>query len=330
MTIEVGPNLWKTDQYNFTWPDKHAKPSIGYKLWYFHLRFSEYYYTAHKVRNHMGLSDREQLLAATTRFHEVLEVYQDFGDVWAGLFETWWEEKGEDLFGIPGTKPEAKTVGFLDQGPVDDRRPIHNSIDDLIESVRTEHNNPDSLLIYIPLTGTQTEIIESIKSILKEQELGNHPHQEYPLNLALRENDLIKGLDIMWSYCNPYFEHYWEIGHKHGIGNIHIEDTSSMSSATMEKKRALGKVTYERIQSIRRVIESAAHGCFPKPKSDIKHLGMRAMREAQLTEEATTYKEALYNRLIEAKFKERADVNARNLDQERFEELEELDDNLRF
>lgn len=325
MTIEAGPNLWKVDDEAFLWENAYTRPSIGYKLWYFYLRFSDYYYTAHKIALGEELSARERLLCSSRRFAEVTRTYADFGNVWDGLFETWWEFKGEFLFGAPGIKPQVTQVDHIANGAVTDIPRLNSKLCSLLSETRTSQNNPESLLLHIPLTGTKSEIRKSIDLILQGFDTKTIKQARYQINnKSLRDGDLTKNLDIMWCFCNPDHDKYWKIGHRNNLGDSYF-DPLSESAVTMNKKRKLGKFTYEKIQSIRRIIESSAHGAFPTPISDVEHIGMRESEE--LDSDARTYKSNLFSRLIAAKFKEQDDAEKRNLDLSQFEVMDEA---LRF
>lgn len=302
MTIETIESRWTLDPSSFQWPGAYSKPSNVYKLWYFHLRFSEYYHAAHKVKEEQPLSPREQIISRASSFTNVLTTYEKFGNVWGGLFQTWWEERGEALFGIPGIRPQADIIARLNPGLVDDPKATMATIDEFISTDRVLQNNPETLIISVPLTGNRLEILNRIKSILDDQNITPSESSRCLINSkSVRVEDLKQGLDIMWSFCRYPHLPYWEIGLDNEIGSISF-DKENRSAPTMALRNRLATQTSDRIQSIRRIIEHAAHGFFPSPSRDLVIPHMQ-LGNGQTTE----YRIDLNNRLSQAMRKEEED-----------------------
>jgi hypothetical protein len=113
-----------------------------YYWWWRALRASEKYQAA--CNNQGDIKDAK-----------LSKLYEDFGNVLEGDFESWWRKNGERLFGEPPAPMSVRFVEFED-----------------IESYRATVENQQTLLIAVPLFLTKREIASSVRKLVAKKHKG--------------------------------------------------------------------------------------------------------------------------------------------------------------
>ena len=102
---------WKLRGSDFSTPNWHTRPTIGYEFMFEYLRLSPSYELARKSQKE-GLTAADKA-ALPPDFDVVLQTYRLLGDVQNTLFRSWWLRRGLKVFGNPFARPRLHAVAPL-------------------------------------------------------------------------------------------------------------------------------------------------------------------------------------------------------------------------
>ena len=110
------PSSLRTRRKDFSQGGFHAEPHDFHRLWFEFLLLSPSYELARRFRASNGSLSPGDQARLPADFDQVLDVFDDFGDLQRSLFRPWLLERGLRLFGAPGAKPQPKLLHRLRDG----------------------------------------------------------------------------------------------------------------------------------------------------------------------------------------------------------------------
>lgn len=289
---------WKLGRKDFNRQGRHTRATHGFYLWFYFLRLSPTYFWAHKER-HGKLTEAERARLPAD-FDHVLATYDQFGDVWHTLFETWWRKNGLRLFGVEGDKPEvAKLMRFPGQTEVMSEECLAALDDYLLEQRRAERW-PEALLVSIPLTGKKTEILKAIGQLIDEAGMAPVSAMPQPLYKMtcqrLHVDPLIRGIQLLVNKAVDPKLALWRLGARVKLSKTYSQLDPTATKLTKDTEELRSNLTMLASRALRHaqlVMENAARGQFPShAEVDLTHIAwrdisvrIRAFRKWEKTEE---------------------------------------------
>jgi hypothetical protein len=264
MTAEAPTGRWNLDERHFKWRNAHVKPSIGYKLWFYNLRLSRDYYLAHKEA--LGRLNYNEELSLPVDFDSVRRTYALVGSVWDGLFEGWWLNRGRELFAIAGPEICADVIHRVPPSRAIDTVKLSSDIERYELNVIHRLQNPETLIVGIPLTGHKTELLEALGRMLDGFQDVPRPAPTLRLNNKIIQPNALKNyLDLIWVRMNEPWLDLWEICMRIGLsGKARVLRAEGKIPDTSLKDE-MASTTSTMYSKARLISESAARGSFPTP-----------------------------------------------------------------
>jgi hypothetical protein len=273
MTAETLPDRWNVDERHFRWRNAHVKPSIGYKLWFYNLRLSRDYYLAHKqASNRLSYAEEWDL---PNDFDSVRRTYALAGNVWDGLFESWWVERGRDLFATAGPEVRVDLLFQLPSYAAVDQSQLSAAINQYQAGVIRELNHPETLIVGVPLTGHKTELLEAFGRLLDDFQNTQRPESTLRLNNKVNQPNAMKNyLDLLWVKTNEPWLDLWEVCMRIGLSGEARALKAKGETPDKSLQTQMASITSTMYAKARLIAESAARGSFPTP------LGLELCRES--------------------------------------------------
>lgn len=181
------------------------------------------------------------------------ELYEDFGDVHAVDFKTWWTtgDRGARLFAEP-----AVTSSVIPLLPSD------------ISAIQDSWESGSQLVIAIPLTFSKRAILSHVKTILQKrhkrgrgQRVMKDSKAEYPVSAQFRVSSLKTDLEAYDLRLREPDLKLWQIAQRLRFSAKLSENDINVA----EKKAAMSVAAFRKLAHAKRVIDAVAKGRFPVP-----------------------------------------------------------------
>lgn len=188
------------------------------------------------------------------------KLYQDFGDVHATDFKTWWrqESRGERLFAEPTIPTTVMEV-----------------VPDEVAQLTEAQQGGQLLLVAVPLALRKRFILKKVQQLLKKRHTRGRGQRSlltssarYPLAAQFNIESLSVTLRVYDLYkANPHLK-LWQIGQEMRLGKQLTEaeikaPRGRKNPEAVDKKNVLAAAASRKLRIAERLIEGAAAGCFP-------------------------------------------------------------------
>ena len=208
--------------------------------------------------------------AAWESFQNVMAIYQEFGDVFAGNFNSWWIKHGIDLYAYEAAPPKVHPLAQIKKGQAISQAGL-SGINDYLQVTREAEERPDSLLLAVPLGLTKKQQLALISKCLDDYKV------EMPIKSAktkrplaaqrLRSEPLKSGLSLLWARSIFPNEPLWKLGSLSKVSKTYSrildpEKTKPLDS-NWDARNNLTSMTHRMLTRAQLVAENAAHGLFP-------------------------------------------------------------------
>lgn len=244
---------------------KHAY----YMIWFEFLAISPSYELARRCRaGTLTERDKENLPAD---FDEVLAVYDDLGNVQRVLFPIWWRKVGFQHFGLEGSTPSVRRVGYLPHNKKT-RPDVSTAIDKYIDTTWVDQGNQRTVLIAIPVGLPKGRITRQVNSILSkispEKKSIVEPKTKYPiLGKRHHKGTLFRYLGAVWIRSAMRKQPLWRVGARAQISDTYspVLDPSGPRARRGDDydRELMAIMTSRALLRARMIAENAARGKFP-------------------------------------------------------------------
>lgn len=259
----------KLRKSDFQRDGKYAEQNKLYRMWYELLMLSPSYQLARRYRLSDGrLSDKDQARVPKD-FDKVLAVYDDFGDVNQSFFRLWWLERGLDLMGSEGKAPKVIALAKIQKDSAD-IKPVTQAIKQHFQGEWLEQNQPNSLLLAIPLNQTREQILKQVKALLDKHIGPKHIPKAAKYRLDTKNihvQNVIDAMQVLWiRSAKPDWE-LWKVGVESQVskklsGKFNVK-TTKRTDNNFDDLRNLESMTSRKYKIARNIVENAARGIFP-------------------------------------------------------------------
>jgi len=202
-------------------------------------------------------------------FQSVLKTREEFGDVVGTPFDTWWNTRGIDLFGLDRAPPKVQALAHLHKGNHD----ISQALDRLKKyaDVRKAEGSPSSLIVAIPLGITkrmQLGLISKLLEAHKEEMPIKSAKSKRPFAVQrLRREPLEKGIHLLWLHARLPELTLWRLGVAAKVSKTYSEGLHAINSrvldSNLDSRHSLAILTRRMLTRAQLTAENAAHGIFP-------------------------------------------------------------------
>ncbi len=194
---------------------------------------------------------------------KVLEVYDDFGDLFRIEESKWWSSVGRHLFGVKAKEPVLLNLGLTDKSLAEP-----SSLEGALTEWR-EMDSPESLVLAIPTSLTKKSAMAQFASLLKKQKFRGQSvstvKPKYELSSSkLRKPTLVHGPWALHLYKKGI--PLWKIGYQLKLSESSIQDIDSGTDVS-NAKAYLQILASKLIHKAELIAENAARGRFPSDKS---------------------------------------------------------------
>jgi hypothetical protein len=240
-----------------------------YRLWFQMLRLSPSYELARRFRAENGNLSTQDQARLPEDFDLVLAVYDDFGDLNRSHFSDWWLDCGLQLFGSKGKAPKVSPIAKIQHDDVDQKL-IGQAIKQHLNGEWLEQNQPNSLLLSVPLNQTREQILKQVKQLLDQH--IEQKHISKPAKYKLANNNVhVQNVSdavqvLLVRALNPDWE-LWKVGvgsklSKKLSGKFNV-NTTRRTDNNFDDLRNLESMTSRKYKIARNISENAARGIFP-------------------------------------------------------------------
>ena len=246
-----------------------AEETRFYRLWFELLKLSPSYELAKRYRASKGKLSTSDHTRLPEDFERVLAVYDDFGDLQTQHFRPWWLKTGIRLFGSPGAMPKTQLLFKAGKGEGLTEEKLE-SVSGYFKGFWLEANQPDVMLIAVPLNFTRQRAMREVKK-LYDQNIGKKFEPgEAKYMLATKHTHFQSIVDAMsvlfMRAARPDFK-LWQVGVEAKISESYSKmfnsKTSKRSSMNSEDMRSLEILTSRKLKLAKYLVENAARGLFP-------------------------------------------------------------------
>lgn len=261
------------------------------RLMFEHLRLSPSYALATRIRQEkIDPIDQLELVASLYKtskkreftqpeklelldsFQPVLRTFEEFGDVIAVDFDTWWQQTGQAIYGYKETEVRARSIAQLEQGTTLTPE-LTEKITEYFNTSRQNDGNPAVVIMAIPLGISKKRQLELVAKRLNDHKAVlpiRAAKSRRPLAAKrLRSEPLLHGISLIWARARKKLP-WWKIG---ALGKVSPTYSSKIDPLTdkplesnLEIRNTLTILTHRMIKRSQYVAEHAAHGIFPSNK----------------------------------------------------------------
>ncbi len=266
----------KVRKSDFERDGKYAETNKLYRLWFEMLGLSPSYELARRYRASNGKLSSEDQARLPKDFDRVLEVYDDFGDINQSFFRLWWLERGLNLMGSEGKLPKVTTLAKLNKNDFDSKQ-ITQSLQAYLKGEWIDQNQPNSLLVSIPLNQTRQQTLNQIKRLLDQHIEPKHVPEPAKYKLATKNihvQNVVDAMSVLWIRSAKPDWPLWKVGVESKISKTHSKKfnvtTTKRTDANFDALRSLEMMTSRKYKIARYIVENAARGIFPS-QTPCKH-----------------------------------------------------------
>jgi hypothetical protein len=246
-----------------------AEANKLYRMWFELLALSPSYELARRYRQGKGRLSQDDRQRLPADFERVLQVYDDFGDVQQLFFKEWWLQRGLNLLGSQGDRPETELLFKANaQQPLTDdklRRTRH-----YFSTAWKEAHQPDVAVIAVPLNIGRQKALREVKELIDRHAVAlfQPPTPKYQLaDKDMHVKSLIDAMAVLYMRAaKPDFK-LWQVGVEANISKSYSKmfnsKTTKRNSSNGEELRHLEMMTSRKYRQARFIAENAARGIFP-------------------------------------------------------------------
>ena len=264
------PSSLRIRRKDFSQGGFHTEPHDFHRLWFEFMLLSPSYELARRFRasnGNLSPSDQARLPAD---FDQVLDVFDDFGDLQRSLFRPWLLERGLRLFGAPGAKPQPKLLHRFRDGDEQEVEAASQIIKHYVDSDWKKQNRPEALLLAVPLNLSKQQILKELKKLLDDniQDSESREVGKYKLaNKGMHRQNVVDALAVLYvRAARPDFK-LWQVGVEAKISDTYSKlfdaKTSKRTANNATDFRILEMMTSRKLRLAKNLVENAARGRFP-------------------------------------------------------------------
>lgn len=246
-----------------------AEETRFYRLWFELLKLSPSYELAKRYRLNNGKLKAADLARLPDDFERVLAVYDDFGDLQTQHFRSWWLKTGIRLFGSRGAMPKTQLLmkAAKGDGLTEEKS---DSVSDYFKGFWLEANQPDVMLIAVPLNFTRQRAMREVKKLYDENIGKKFEPGPAKYMLATKHTHFQSIVDAMsvlfMRAARPDFK-LWQVGVEAKISETYSKmfnaKESKRSAKHADEIRTLEILTSRKLKLAKYLVENAARGLFP-------------------------------------------------------------------
>lgn len=202
-------------------------------------------------------------------FDRVLKTYDEFGDLAATDFDTWWDERGLAIFGYDYEVLRPTKIGQLDRDE-DVRNEIAVNLERYLSTRRTRNDRPPTIFIALRLDIPKRRLLKQL-SIMIDQ--ANVPvpikSQRTKRSLSakrLRGKPLFKCLQVLKGRAMYPKTPLWRLGARCEISTSKkaaIPVDAKPNAMNVDQRLIMGVLTSRALRKATFIAEHAARGDFP-------------------------------------------------------------------
>lgn len=255
--------------------EPEVPPDSRLIMWPQFLRISPSYLAAHSVRTASAGAD--QFMALFPNFEKVLEIYDDFGDVFNVSMIDWWHANAIRLFSTGYSFPLVKYMGYAHENEVVKTSEFIEGLRSYIEISRPNMGSPAFVMLALPIGRNKVDVMKTVGEAYDFYAEINRLHKSKPptAKYSIVSNENYSGkafnglqlcIDLVVSRAlNPGLQ-LWEYGYNAGVGRSSRKIIDSKMSSTedvAQAKISLAQSTSKIYREALAIAESAARGQFP-------------------------------------------------------------------
>jgi hypothetical protein len=212
----------------------------------------------------------EEKKTALENFQNVMATYAEFGNVYVGDFNSWWLQRGIDLYAYETAPPKVHPLAQIKKGQTISQAALV-SINDYLKVTREAEDRPDSLLLSVPLGLTKKQQLALISKCLDNYKMEmpiKSAKTKRPLQaIRLRSEPLKSGLGLLWSRAIYPKEPLWKLGSLSRVSKTYSRLLDPVKTKPLDSnwdaRNNLTSMTHRMLTRAQLVAENAAHGLFP-------------------------------------------------------------------
>ena len=243
---------------------------LRYVMWSQYLRISPSYQLAH--RYWCNEITQDQIPNGMDDFDRVLEIYEDFGDVFNASPVEWWDTNAPRLFAPQISGVNWKFHGVMQLGESVSVEDLLPAIEAYCSVTRPNMGNPLSILVSIPVDGNFEAITESLKHAMRHfrrsRKDQQHAHKNSVYELvqsSFQVKTLATDLELVYEIANQPKKLQWEIAFDLGMNNTLKKIRKSSRNCRPLERDGLAGIASRSLTRALRVSENAARGQFYLP-----------------------------------------------------------------
>lgn len=254
---------------DFTREGLFAEETRLYRLWFELLKLSPSYELAKRYRVTKGKLTAADRARLPEDFDRVLAVYDDFGDLQTQLFRPWWLKTGIRLFGSRGVMPKTQLLMKAAKGDGLTEEKL-DSVSRYFKGFWLEANQPDVMLIAVPLNFTRQRAMREVKKLYDENIGKKFEPGPAKYMLATKHThfqSIVDAMSVLFvRAARPDFK-LWQIGVEAKISATYSKmfdsKVSKRSAKYADEIRSLEILTSRKLKLAKHLVENAARGLFP-------------------------------------------------------------------
>ena len=260
-------------QHNLELIDETKQPPNDerFLLWVAFLMLSSSYLAASKVRQNQA--SYVAVKAEIPDIDLVLQLYDDFGDIYTTPAKDWWSANAYKLFGVDLATENLKVLLVSQRGVTTDKSTLIQNIETYIQHTRTDMGNPLTMIVSIPLDMSKKVILGTISEAVDHFRNERNDSTEFALKTAkysmefdrIQTRNLLKLLKlVIYKATHPDMP-LWEIGMRLRVNQMQSEIArkSIINQDRFDDVQNILSATVSRLMKQARMIaENAARGRF--------------------------------------------------------------------
>lgn len=215
----------------------------------------------------------DQRIECVAGFRRVLATYHEFGDIRVLDFNSWWLNRGIEIFGADYDKPQVRKVAQLQKGELFGDS-IVRSLEVYFRKGRLQEGSPPALILSIPLGSNKKAILAQISKLVDGTEvpvIRKTQRTKKPLTaLRLRSLPLLKSIKILWFKARLPEIELWRLGI---IAKVSPANAMGLDAKmkkphkdTIDQRSRMAILTSRMLLKAKLISENAARGDYPSHK----------------------------------------------------------------
>ena len=264
--------------------DAYEEPSelpddIRYVMWAQFLRISPSYQLAHRLWcNEATVQD---IPANALDFEQVMETYENFGDVFSIRMTDWWDLHSNRLFAPQNSELRWKFHAFMKEGEVVSKADLDISIAEYCDVTRPNQGNPSAILVSIPVNVEVDDCLNSIRAAIRTFRRSNvqteksdtrSSHYEL-LDNGYRMKSMADEIEFVNAVANNPERSQWKVAFDYKL-NSFIGRTRKLTRSDQCSFNEIERLSAAGSRMLKKALhaaENAARGKFYEPTPRPEH-----------------------------------------------------------